>query len=350
MDTPIADSLDTAEPIRPKRQGVLKRWCMSAAVWYLYVPHLKLLRMMGPQAAVRVARLTAWAHWMLTFFGAQGKALRAIRRSLPELDTPLGARTILRKYLEGKHHHFVAWHLAAVPSGRKFVEETCREFVGKERFEQTRAESGGLIVLAYHFGTGRMLSLGLADRYGQDAYEIAFRPETYGRDALPWVAKLAYDTAVDTDARSGLNNIYMAPNSAPISVIRHLRKGHIVGMAGDGFFASQFVEVPFLGGTMRFPTGVARLAAMTGAPIVSMFGLLDGIEAHHVVAHEAVRCPNDSPEAIEETVRQCIAILEGYVRKYPWAWWIWHRLEFDQHPDGRPRLSASALAATAAAK
>jgi lauroyl/myristoyl acyltransferase len=346
-----AESVE-ATAAAPSRSGFsLRALLMSAAIWLLYVPYLGFLRVAGPRVAVRIARLTAWLHWLLTFVGAQRAAHRAIVQNLDQFETQLPARTILRKYLEGKHHHFVVWHLSTTQRGRDFVENTLRQFEGGELIEAARQEHRGLIVMGYHFGTGRMPSLALARRYGADAYEIAFRPETYGRDALPRAAQMAWKIATETDEKSGLNHIYMNPSAAPISVIRHLRKGHIVGMAGDGFFATQFVEVPFLGGTMRFPMGVARLAAMTKAPIMLIFGLLDGIEAHRVTLHPTIHCEGDSPEQLEDCVRKCCLLLEHYVRRNPWAWWIWHRLEFSQHDDGRTRMSASAapLHATAAA-
>jgi lauroyl/myristoyl acyltransferase len=295
-----------------------------------------------------MARLMAWIHWSLTFFGAQKDTLRAIQRLRPELETQLSARTILRKYLENKHHHFVMWFLAPTRRGRAFVGKTCRAVDGNDLGDAALAEGKGLIGLGYHFGTGRMMMMSLARIYGKDTFEIIYRTETYLQSVLPSVARLAYRLTLANDEKCGLNTIYMTPSAAPLSIIRHLRKGHVLGMAGDGFVASQFVEVPFLGGTMRFPTGVARLAALTGAPIVPIFGLLEGLESHRIIMHPAIYCENDTPEAIEETVRACTQILEWYVRRYPWAWWIWHRLQFGEHPDGRLRITVEALAPPAA--
>ena len=321
----------------------IKRLIVSLAVWYLYVPHLGLLRLAGPCLAARFARLTAWGHWLLTFVGAQKATRRALERMRPQFETTLPIRTMLRKYLEGKHHHFVLYNLATTPRGREFVECTCTVTEGGEQFERLRAETPGVLCIGYHFGSGRMLSICQARRYGADAWEIAHRPETYANDALSVVAQTAAKIVAETDEKCGLRNILISPSSPPISVIKHLRKGHIVGIVGDGMMAGQFIEVPFLGGTMRFATGVARLAAMAKCPIVPVFGLIDGLDAHRVIIHEPITCDDDSPESIEKTMRACAAVLESYVRRSPWSWWIWHRINFGQHSDGRVRMTVDPL-------
>ena len=336
---------DDASPALPPRSplAALRRLVITFGIWYLYVPHLAVMRLVGPAVAVRLTRVMAWMHWLLTFAGGQKAALRAIERNRPYFETKLSTRTILRKYLETKHHHFVVWNLCATPRGRAWVERTCTAFEGRETFEKARTESRGLLVLGYHFGSGRMLSITQARQYGQDAYEIAHRPETYGRDTMSYVARLAYDKAAEADEKSGLQHIFLSPGTPPLSAIRHLRKGHIVGIVGDGFMAGQFIDVPFLGGTMRFPIGVARLAAMAGCSIVPMFGLVDGVDRHHVVAHEPIRIEGDTPEEVERVMRACAAVLESYVRRYPWAWWIWHRLKLETNPDGSLRMTCEAI-------
>lgn len=330
--------------LHPKRSGSpVKKLVMTLGVWYLYVPHLTVLRLLGPRIAVRIARLMAWAHWLLTFVGAQRATRQALVRLQPQFATDLPVRTILRKYLEGKHHHFVVYNLATTQRGRRFIERTCTAVEGGPLLERVRAETPGVLALGYHFGSGRMLSICQAHQYGADAVEIAHRPETYGDTTLSAVARKVLQITVDTDEKCGLRNIYITLGAPPLSVIKHLRKGHMVGIVGDGFVAGQFIEVPFLGGTMRFATGVARLAAMAKCPIIPVFGLIDGLEAHRVIIHPPIVCQDDSDEGVAATMQACTAVLEDYVRRYPWAWWIWHRINFSEHSDGRLRMTADAL-------
>jgi lauroyl/myristoyl acyltransferase len=302
-----------------------------------------MLRMIGPQWAFRVTRVLAWTHWLLTFFGRRTAARRAMDHNRQHFETTLPMRTVMRKYFETKYQHFTALHMTGTKEGRDFIERTCRELTGKDYFYQARERGKGIIILAFHFGTGRMMTVSLGQRYNEVAHEVIFRPEAYSAGTMSWAAKIAYEKTLEADEKSGLSHIYISPNSPPLSIIRQLRKGNTVAIAGDGFMASQFIDVPFLSGTMRFPTGVARIAAMTGAPIVALFGLSEGLDEHYVIAHEPILCKADTPEAIETTMLQCTRLLESHIKRAPWAWWIWHRIKFDKHPDGRLLMYAKAL-------
>jgi len=173
---------------------------------------------------------------------------------------------------------------------------------------------------------------------------VVFRSATWSADALPAVAKRAMLVAVNTDRKCGMKNIYVRHGTRPLALIKRLRQGKTMGMAGDGMVAGDFVEVPFLGGTMRFPSGLARLSALTGAPLLPLFALMEDIDTNRLIAHPPINVPDNSPETIEATVRQCAAILESYVRRYPWAWWIWHRLSFEQTPGQQLQILARAPA------
>jgi lauroyl/myristoyl acyltransferase len=341
-ETPQSES-PAAPAAPPRKKRGIKQLVFSLGVWYLYVPHLAMLRLIGPRWAFRVTRALAWLHWALTFGGRHSAARRAMQRNRHCFETSLPMTTIMRRYFATKYHHFTALHMASTKAGRDFIERTCRELSGKEYFYQAREKGKGIIILAFHFGSGRMMTISLTQRYGEVAHEVIFRPEAYGAGTMGWAAKIAYEKTLEADEKSGLSHIYISPNSPPLSIIRHLRKGNTVAIAGDGFMASQFIDVPFLAGTMRFPTGVARIAAMTGAPIVMLFGLSEGLEQHYVIVHPPVECSADTPEAIETTMRQCTGVLEAYIKQNPWAWWIWHRIKFDRHSDGRPLMYAKAL-------
>jgi len=73
---------------------------------------------------------------------------------------------------------------------------------------------------------------------------------------------------------------------------------------------------PFLGGMLRLPTGIERLASATQA------GLLQAWTDTHEPARLSVTfrpLPQDAVAAIDEVVRH----LEQQVISRPWAWWQW---------------------------
>lgn len=92
---------------------------------------------------------------------------------------------------------------------------------------------------------------------------------------------------------------------------------------------------PFLGGALRLPTGIERLARSTGAHI--LHAVTQTLHPDHLlVAVETL--PDNPTEAVNSVVQR----LHQDVQKRPWAWWHWGLWEqmwrtsspgenFDQH-------------------
>jgi lauroyl/myristoyl acyltransferase len=68
---------------------------------------------------------------------------------------------------------------------------------------------------------------------------------------------------------------------------------------------------------------MANLARTTGAPLLPMFCLQDGIGKATVIIHAPITCPDDADR--ESAVRACIGqwveLMESYVRAYPAKYW-----------------------------
>lgn len=134
------------QPARRARRSPVRKLLASIVVWYLYVVHIPVLRLLGPWIAVRVTRVMAWVHWLTTFAGGQKSAYRAICNLRPQLETDLSARTILRKHLENKHHMWVLWHLATTERGRRYIRRGLVAYENRAQAEAVRAGSHGLII------------------------------------------------------------------------------------------------------------------------------------------------------------------------------------------------------------
>lgn len=339
----IAAPAAVAAPAK-KRRSFLRTLLASVVVWYLYVVHIPLLRLLGPWIAVRITRAMAWLHWLLTFAGAQRNAYTAISILLPQLETNLSARTILRKHLETKHHMWVLWHLCTTERGRRYVRRGCEAYLGRAIADEARASSHGLIIAAYHFGIGRLIAVTMTALYPQDEiHEPSHAADTHSQSTFGWAARAAHNAMNYAEHNAGLRTLEIFPNKPPIGILRQLRKGNVVTLTGDGAMASEFMEVPFLGGTIRLATGIPRLAAVTGDPIVAFFGTFRSLSTHVIEAHGPIYCKEDTPEAYRETLRQCVAILEQRIKREPWAWWIWPRLRFEYDATGQPHIKAEAV-------
>ena len=116
----------------------------------------------------------------------------------------------------------------------------------------------GILVVAYHFGLYKMLSQGCRFPMTCRSTSSAIVRRITPRHTLGLVARLALANAIATDRRSKVRNIYVTPTISPTSgrsIIKRLRRGNVVGIAGDGAVSSDFVDVSFLGGTIACPDG-----------------------------------------------------------------------------------------------
>lgn len=73
---------------------------------------------------------------------------------------------------------------------------------------------------------------------------------------------------------------------------------------------------PFLGGTLRLPTGIERLAQSTGAALLQATTYTRRPDRMDVVIEPL---PDDPVQAINQVVQR----LERDVAARPWAWWQW---------------------------
>lgn len=89
---------------------------------------------------------------------------------------------------------------------------------------------------------------------------------------------------------------------------------------------------PFLGGEIRVPTGIERLAKSTGVPLVHAISYSEG--ATHLRV-DVDRLPAEPQLAVDAVIQR----LERDVRERPWAWWQWGVLDnMWQRTDSEERL------------
>jgi lauroyl/myristoyl acyltransferase len=106
----------------------------------------------------------------------------------------------------------------------------------------------------------------------QDWTRILAALQTHGLIAnLAVIALPAGDTWADAELahlHQSLNATVLPWAQAPRLALRHLRSGGVVGLLADRDYAGDGLEVQVAGRTWRVPTGPAKLAWRTGAPVV----------------------------------------------------------------------------------
>ena len=307
---------------------MLKRLSTSLGLLYLYFAHVAMLRLMGPKCAILFTRVTAFAHWLLTFIGFDKRVRRAMEQVLPEIRPDLGVGSVLYKHVVVRHQHFVQWKIFPTVRGRRFAEHVCRKIEGKEHLDAALQEGRGVILAGFHIGMGRMNSVALMS-HGYRTYQHQLSAERFAQRSYDWVARAVIQSEIQVEEAAGQEVIHHRPGSTHKVLADLLRRNSIVVLVVDGMAASRFVELPFLNGMMSFSTGPARLAAETGAAIVCTFAVLEGLTRHRFILSPPLYCQDSSPASMEATVRSYVSIFEEYVRRYPWTWWSWRRLDVE---------------------
>jgi len=86
------------------------------------------------------------------------------------------------------------------------------------------------------------------------------------------------------------------------------------------------VHVEFFDRFASTTPALAALALRTGAPVVPVFALPNGIGRYRMIYERPVTPPSaDSENAIREFTQRCTDVLEMYVRRHPDLWLWMHR-------------------------
>jgi KDO2-lipid IV(A) lauroyltransferase len=262
-------------------------------------------------------------------------------RVWPELDSNVSLVTALRRHLETKHQYFVEWNVYPTARGRRYTARTARSIVGREHLDAALARGRGAVVLSHHFGMFRLNVTALCEA-GYPVCSIVLRGSDYAGQTHDAVAEAIVRRKIVVDKSMG-SSIYLRRGAVFGQMVAILRRNQVLGIAADGMASGHFVDVAFLGGRIALPAGPAWLALRSGAAIVPMLSVLEGLAHHKIVIHPALYCQGRSRQAVVDLVRAYATILDDYTRRYPWAWWSWRRLDIGRDPDGVRRYSVREL-------
>lgn len=125
-------------------------------------------------------------------------------------------------------------------------------------------------------------------------------------------------------ARKGFE--LFTPDRAARGLIRGLRHGRWVGLMADVPEAGPTVVVPFCGGRVRVSAVPARLAAVTGTPIVPTACWREG-SRWRLRIHAPMTVGRDDDDA--EVMARVVAVLEPEIRRHPEQWYPFHEVYED---------------------
>ena len=199
--------------------------------------------------------------------------------------------------------------------GQDTVEERL-ELRGEEHFVEAEAAGKGVIFVSAHMGSAEVA----AAIAGQRGYRIT----SVAEELRP---KLLWDWVQTCRARMGVT--LLPVTGSGIRLLRALRKKEMVAFVIDaGVDRGGGVPVTFFGCDVVFPDGPARLARLSGAPLV--FGMAVRMPEGRFTAYVAPPLYADrklDADADAHRLTQKIAQhLEGFVRRYPEQWYVFRRI------------------------
>jgi KDO2-lipid IV(A) lauroyltransferase len=247
--------------------------------------------------------------------------LRNLELAFPEM-TPQQRLAILRS--EYRNLGFLLAEFCKMPG---YTAATVSQFIryeGLENYLRAREKGKGVLVLTGHLG----------------AWELSSFYHSLMGMPMDMVIRRLDNPLVDAFVnriRCLRGNRVIHKDDFARGLIASMRAGETVGILMDtNMTPPQGVFVPFFGVLACTASGMARIAAKTGAAVVPGFLLWERTERKYVLHFgdplEVVHTGDAEQDALTNTAAFTAAI-EGYVRQYP-EQWLWMHRRWKTRPPG----------------
>lgn len=227
-----------------------------------------------------------------------------------------GGKGVVSRYL-GAWRHFYSFgkillDRVAIISGA--ADKFQVEFDGEEHMRAALSHGRGAVLITGHCGNweaaGHMLK-----RLDAPVNVVAYEGEArHVRRLFAGVLKDRYFSLIVADGTA----------RASLEISAALARGEVVAMHADRTLGSAGVTLPFLGAPARFPVGPYIVAAVTGAPLVHVFAMREGLYRYHFYAYPAERLQfasrGERDEQLARWAGRFAARLEEKLRAYPLQW------------------------------
>ncbi|MEM9882069.1 MAG: lysophospholipid acyltransferase family protein [Planctomycetota bacterium] len=295
---------------------------------------------MKPPAAHGAETTASGERWLRLFFGLSrragwlAKGLRpaavwgvwsfhrptreAVRSNLRQVLGPdADARTTDRvgRAVVGDFYDFVVDIAAAGDSSAEELDKRIAAIHGTEAYESARANFRGAVLVTAHFGS---FEVGLAAvRRIEPWVHVVFR-----RDAMGGFERMR------RSLHEALGVIETPIDDGPASWLAlrdALRDNAVVVLQGDRVMPGQRgLAVGMFGTTLDVPVGPAKLALMTGAPLVPVFAARENDGRVTIELGVPIAVPDAA--AVESATRAVGVAIESAVRRHPAQWHVLHRV------------------------
>ncbi len=204
-----------------------------------------------------------------------------------------------------------------------------RDRVRYERFHYwdevaSRYPGKGMVVLSAHFGNFELM----ACAHAMHGYQINLVHHTQ---------RFLAGDALMTFARERCGVEILRKHSAARAVLKALRTGDMVGVPFDqNAKRSEAVWVPFFGEPAATTSGLARMVAMSGAPVIPAFIVREKDGRHHRIEIQdeiPIQRTDDAEADVLENTARFVKVIENMVRRYP-EQFLWTHRRYRTRPRG----------------
>lgn len=207
------------------------------------------------------------------------------------------------------YQHFGKYLVDFFRYSQSFHQEVGRKvsLENEQYLEQARAGGRGVLMLTAHVGNWELGGLVLGLR-GVPITTV-FRP--FG---------IAHLDRLFADQRAARGIRAIPLGRAVRGLIEAVRRGDAAALLGDRDFTGRGVDVEFFGAPARMPDGAARLASITGVPIVPAF-ILRQIDDRFLFRFYPPIDPRDAG-SVGEIQARCTRALEDVIGEHPHQWFV----------------------------
>jgi len=247
------------------------------------------------------------------FYYLMGRRREIARRNHAQIlgrppDDPLVRHMAHRTF---RHFGRYIVELLAVQGWSLDVMRDRTDIEGDEHFAEAEALGKGVIFTSAHMGAVEVASTLVLVK----GYRITAVAERLPKHLMEWL--VACRSKMDVDI--------LPADGSGMTLVRRLRRGEMVAMVVDlGVGREDGVKVEFFGRETLFPAGPARLARLSGAPIV--FGWAARKPRSRYVAHVSPPIVSDrgldAEEDIARMTRAVVAEFEKAVRRHSEQWYV----------------------------
>jgi Kdo2-lipid IVA lauroyltransferase/acyltransferase len=311
---------EVAQKTLPKETVSVREAAEFVVVW-VFVNGLRLL----PRRLARAIGIAIGAGAFRGLGRLRGVGLRNLELAFPEMTAQEREEILQSEY---RNLGLLLAEFCKMPD---YTAATASQFIryeGLENYLQARARGKGVLVLTGHLG----------------AWELSSFYHSLMGMPMGMVIRRLDNPLVDAFVnriRCLHGNRVVHKDDFARGLIASMRAGETVGILMDtNMTPPQGVFVPFFGVQACTASGMARIAAKTGAAVVPGFLLWEESERKYVLHFgeelQVIHTGDAEQDALTNTAAFTAAI-EGYVRQYP-EQWLWMHRRWKTRPAREERI------------